>query len=275
MTCTLDWARDSLRYKFFVRESNQHQAKMELRTYMWLVGKYTKEGDTILDPMSGTGTVHLANYAGRRTVGVEIMPEFVELQEKNILFMEDVFNNKKNLYKQFGIEPTLPKRHIILPGDCRRVLPLDYEVDAVIFSPPYGSLWKQSKAPQSQVNAEKNYNVGYGESDANIGNYNVYPKYLQAMRIVYEKCYQSLKPGGILVTVVKDYVTGGRRVPCSRDNLLQCVKAGFTFEDWHFRTTKIASPFSVKARKQREAKGNKRIDLNIGYEDIIVVKKET
>ena len=90
MSCKLPYPRDKFRYDFFVKESNQHQAKMELRTYLWLVNKYTEARDTILDPMSGVGTIHLANLYGRETVGVELMPDFVELQKRNIDLMSVV-----------------------------------------------------------------------------------------------------------------------------------------------------------------------------------------
>ena len=277
MSCKLPYPRDKFRYDFFVKESNQHQAKMELRTYLWLVNKYTKVGDTILDPMSGVGTVHLANIYGRRTVAIELMPDFVDLQTKNIWEMRNI--PTRGLYtdrfKDIIHLPNDASPHpIILLGDCRSRLPLGKPVDAVIFSPPYGDLWAQSKGPKSKVEEEKNYNVGYGISQANVGNYKTYPHYLTAMEIIYRKCLESLKPGGVLVTVVKDYIRNAKRIYCSKDNLKACLNAGFVFEDWHLRDASMtSSPFSEKAKAQRIAAGKHTKELEVDREDIIVVRK--
>ena len=275
MSCTLPYPRDKFRYDFFVKESNQHQAKMELRTYLWLVNKYTEVEDTILDPMSGVGTIHLANIYGRHTVGVELMPNFVELQEKNIEFRRNIpFSKFDERFEDVIGKHKIPGKYKIIQGDCRANLPPDYLVDAVIFSPPYGDLWAQSKTPQSKVEKEKNYNVGYGVSAANVGNYKTYPHYLTAMEIIYRKCLESLKPGGILVTVVKDYVRNAKRIYCSKDNLKACLNAGFIFEDWHLRDASMtSSPFSVKARENRIKAGKHKPELDVDREDILVVRK--
>lgn len=290
MSCILEYPRDTLRYKYFVKESNTHQAKMELRTFKWIVEKYTKPGDTILDPMSGVGTVHFANFMGRPSIAVELVPDFVQLQRDNIEFMMQRWI-KGDFYDDFDdwdykIDAAWrPSQHLILEGDNRRHLPLNNSIsypgfntivpDAVIFSPPYGSLWAFNKTSRdSKIAQEKNYVVGYDDSDANIGNLTNYTQYLTAMSIVYQKCFDSLKSGGVLVTVVKDYIHAGKRVFCSKDNLLKCMAAGFVFEDWHYRRADVQNnPFSAGNKKKRIAAGKHRDELDIGLEDIIVVRK--
>ncbi len=295
MSCVLDYPRDLLRYQYFVKDSNQHQAKMELRTYKWIVEKYTKPGDTILDPMSGVGTVHFANFMGRHSVAIELVPDFVELQRRNIGNMRELWTEGM-FYDQFeswDIEYT-PKNFYtglgtstILEGDCRRFLPLQPPdiapigtkpplVDAVIFSPPYGSLWAFSTSNrESKIAKEKNYVVGYDDSDANVGNYPNYIHYLTAMKIIYGKCYETLRSGGVLVTVVKDYIHQGKRLLCSKDNLRLCLEVGFTPEDWHFRAAgQTTSPYAMANRAKRIAAGKHREELDIKYEDIIVMRKE-
>jgi len=273
----LPYPRDALRYKYFVRESNQHQAKMELRTFKRLVEMFTKPGDTILDPMSGVGTVHFAKYMGRNSIAVEIVPGFVELQRMNLESLEKVFQtgNFFRDFDSFGWDSTdNTGTHTILEGDNRRFLPLDNPVEAVIFSPPYGSLWSFSaKGRESKVSQEKNYVVGYDDNPQNIGNMKNYRQYLTAMKIVYQKCLQSLVPGGILVTVVKDYIQGGKRIPCSTDNLRMCIQAGLIPYMWLYRdASQTSSPFQVKARKERIEAGKHNPELDILLEDILVFK---
>ena len=275
----LEWPRDNLRYKYFVKDSSEHQAKMELRTYKWAVTNYTEPGDLILDPMSGVGTVHFANFMGRESVGVEIVPRFAELQEINRDFMMDLFH-KEEFYRddmgEWDFKPDNPSDHSILLGDCRRHLPLsDRFADACIFSPPYGGLWAfNSKTRSSKVMEEKNYRVGYDDNLANVGNLANYTAYLAAMKTIYERCFASLKSGAPLVSVVKDYIQNGRRVPCSKDNLRLCIQAGFLPEAWHFRdASQQNNPFIAGNRKKRIAAGKHKPELDINAEDVLVVRK--
>ena len=275
----LEFPRDNKRYSYFVRESNEHQAKMELRTYKWAVSEYTEPGDLILDPMSGVGTVHFANFMGRESVAVEIVPRFAELQEENRNHMEEIWKLGDFYREDMGswdCIPLVPSAYQIKVGDCRRLLPLsDRFADACIFSPPYGGLWAfNAKSRDAKVMEEKNYRVGYDDNVANVGNLANYTAYLVAMKAIYQKCFESLKPGAPLVTVVKDYIQAGRRVPCSRDNLRLCMDAGFLPEAWHFRdASQQNNPFSAGNRKKRIAAGKHKPELDILNEDVIVVRK--
>ncbi len=259
----LNFPRDILRYKYFARESNQHQAKLEIQTYQWLVEKYTNPGDWILDPMSGVGTVHFAATMGRNTMAVEISEDFVDIQYLNL----------QKLDETLGINAD----SIVAHGDCRRVLPapnpawgLYAQPNSIIFSPPYGDLWKVTK--QTDFHKEKHINIGYDEQDANVGQISNYPLYLNAMREIYTICNRCLLIGSRMIIVVKDYVKQGRRVYCSKDNLVMALQSGFIFEDWHQRYTD-PKVFQIKARKDRAEKGNINIELNIDYEDVIVLVK--
>ena len=62
--------RDShLRRRLFVQESFHHQARANLYLIAHLVGCYTKEGDHLLDPMAGTGSLMIAARVGRERFG--------------------------------------------------------------------------------------------------------------------------------------------------------------------------------------------------------------
>ncbi len=261
----LNYPRDILRYKYFARESNQHQAKLEIQTYQWLIEKYTSPGDWILDPMSGVGTVHFAATMGRNTIGVEISEQFVDIQYLNL----------EKLDETLGVTGDT----IVAWGDCRRVLPIpnpafsiNNYANIVIFSPPYGDLWKVTK--QTQFHIDKHINIGYDEQDANVGQITNYPLYLNAMREIYKLCNRCLPIGSRMILIVKDYVKQGRRVYCSKDNLVVAMDAGFRMEDWHMRYTD-PKVFQIKARKDRAEKGNINRELDIDYEDVMVLTKVT
>jgi len=260
----LDYPRDIDRYKYFVRESNQHQAKLEVRTFQWLVEEYTKPGDTIIDPMSGIGTVHIAATMGRNTIAVELSPDFANIQYANIA----------KLNEMLGIDGATT----VLVGDCRRFLPIaqpsigERSNRIVIFSPPYGDLWKKSAGEQSKFMKEKHINIGYDLQDANVGNMTNYPQYLTAMREIYRLCNRSLTLGEKLILITKDYVKGGERVYVTKDNIMVAHDVGFSTIDWHQRYTD-PKVFQIKARELRKEKGIYKPELDIDFEDLIVLDK--
>lgn len=281
---TLPFTRDTMRYHYCVRESNQHQAKFEMRTLKWLIQRYTSVGDTILDPMSGVGTIHMANFMGRHTIACELVPSFVQLQHENRAQMLNLWNGGEfydtdmATYEDWDYRsPTWDQisTYTILEGDCRRTLPLTTPVDAVIFSPPYGDLWKfDAKGRDNKVSQEKNFVVGYDDNAAQVGNLTNRTQYLQVMQTIYQRCYESLKPGGTLVILVKDYLKGGQRVYCSRDNMQRAMNVGFRPTEWHFRDASVQNnPFAHNARAARQRKGTDYDELNVKKEDIVVLIK--
>ena len=62
-----------------------------------LIRKYSKEGDTVLDPFLGSGTTAVAcERMGRNCVGIEISPEYCEIARKRVQQEKD----KMELFKE-------------------------------------------------------------------------------------------------------------------------------------------------------------------------------
>lgn len=249
-----NFGRDSERDKFFVPESKEHQAKLELRTFAWLVEKYTKPGDTILDPMSGIGTVHYAATMGRNTIAIELVERFCQIQHLNLAKLQAVrgLNSKTK----------------VLEGDCRRHLPLTEPVEACIFSPPYGNLW--STAGRSKLAGEWGMSIGYNSHIQNIGQIDTYPVYLEAMREIYRLCGLSLKSRAALVVVTKDFNQNKKRVYVARDTINMCLQVGFSFEDWHLRHVPRKG-FQLIGAGDRTYKDSP--ENIIEYEDLLVFRR--
>lgn len=255
----LDFKTDSERYKYFHEASKEHPAKLEVRTFRWLVERYTKPGDTILDPMAGIGTVHLAATMGRNTIAVEINPRFVEIQHLNI----------QRLNETLGINANTA----VLCMDCRRALPLPPgSVSCIIFSPPYGSVQKRGITHGLKIRKPDSLKFSYDEQDANVGNITVYPMYLLAMREIYALCNRTLLPGQRMILITKDYVQNYERIYVSKDNVRVATEVGFELEDWHLRLLRPTVTAST-SRKHRQQKGLDRPELNILQEDILVLVK--
>lgn len=73
------------RKNHYVKESVVHPAKMRPDLCRWIIKKYSKPGDTILDPMSGIGTSLIeASLLNRNAIGIEYEQKFVNLIKKSI-----------------------------------------------------------------------------------------------------------------------------------------------------------------------------------------------
>jgi len=128
------------RKKLFVGLSFSHPAKMHLSLQIDLIERFTKVGDTILDPMAGSGTLLIACALGRNVILVELEEKFVKMQQAN-------WKKIKRLGPMLGYSMG---QATLLQGDSRQ---LDNVLaDACIFSPPYAE-------------AHSNKNLGVGDTD--------------------------------------------------------------------------------------------------------------
>jgi len=67
------------------KEKRCHPTQKPLPLMKWIVEKYTKEGDTILDPFMGSGTTGVAcKMLNRNFIGIEIDETYFKLAEKRI-----------------------------------------------------------------------------------------------------------------------------------------------------------------------------------------------
>jgi DNA modification methylase len=67
----------------------------------WFIKLFTKEGDTVLDPFMGSGTTNaVARRMRRNSIGIEIVPEYHEMVEKELKSVElYLLDNQKNDYE--------------------------------------------------------------------------------------------------------------------------------------------------------------------------------
>ncbi|MBN9098204.1 MAG: site-specific DNA-methyltransferase [Pseudonocardia sp.] len=113
--------------------STAHPAKMLPAIAGHAIARYTDPGDLVLDPMCGIGTTLVeAVDQGRRAVGVEYEPHWVDIAHANL-----------TLARERGIDPTVLDDSVVLHGDARQLatlLPTHYcgDVALVVTSPPYG-----------------------------------------------------------------------------------------------------------------------------------------
>ena len=130
-----------------------------------IIGHATRPGDLVLDPFAGYGTtVAVAERLGRRTIGIELLPEHLEIARKRI-----------------GGTARL------ILGDARRLAELvDGPVDLVLTSPPY---MPHAGHPENPL-------AGYATAD---GDYSIY---LAELGEIFGQAAALLRPAGRMVVNV-------------------------------------------------------------------------
>jgi len=200
----------------------KHLAKMQLHLEQAIYQYVSKPGDTILDPMAGTGTVMIAALEGRTVITIDIEAGYHELQ--------------KQVYTHILKSHPNMAPCIQLHGNCKLLLPIT--CNHIIFSPPYADALKPSKkltgivADKYRVSEEEF--VRYAQTTGNVGMHNTF-LYNRDMEKVYKLCYQSLQPGGTMSIIIKDRIREGKRVYFSKWISRVCHQIGFKDYAW-FKT---------------------------------------
>jgi len=134
-----------------------------------VIGYASQPGDLVLDPFAGYGTtVAVAVRMGRRAIGIELVPEHLEIARRR----------------------SAGKARLIL-GDARELSRLvDEPVDLVLTSPPY---MPATDHPQNPL-------AGYATDDGD------YATYLRELGSIFGQVATLLRPGGRLVVNVANVV---------------------------------------------------------------------
>lgn len=140
----------------------------------------TAPGDLVLDPFAGYGTtLAVAHRMGRRAVGVELLPDHLEVARARVA-------------AEVGL----------VQGDARRLTDLvSGPVDLVLTSPPYMTLVEH---PENPLN-------GYATDDGD------YATYLEELGSVFAQVAALLRPGGQAVVNVANLASGDVVTPLAWD----------------------------------------------------------
>jgi len=159
-----------LQRPWYVEESVSHPAKMNVLLARKIIKQYTKPGDTVLDPMTGCGTVNVeAMLLGRDTIAVDLEKKFTDLVEANIRKVKET-----NAGSHFPLK--LGEANVIC-GDARNLSKLlGPQANAIVTSPPFadgkkGDVWQVGLAVERGsrflrheenpvIRAEKDWNRG-------------------------------------------------------------------------------------------------------------------
>lgn len=114
-------------YRPYLEHAVAHPAKANVFLLEFLILKYTKEGDVILDPLAGSGSTGVvAALHGRDAILVDIEPKYYEFMVK----AKEKVEKAQTLSRKGRITCIL--------GDARELSKLLRGIDTCITSPPYG-----------------------------------------------------------------------------------------------------------------------------------------
>lgn len=179
----------------YLPASTAHPAKMLPTIAQTAIGRYTKPGDLVLDPMCGIGTTLVAAaWLGRTGLGVEYEPRWADLARAN----------PTHTTAQ-GASGT----GTVITGDARELLDLvpDHvhgQVALVLTSPPYGS------SVHGQVNAGPGKVVKYDNRYTDPGACGNLARaneriLLGAMEQILAACRVLLRPDGTVVLTARPW----------------------------------------------------------------------
>lgn len=167
------------------------------------------------------------------------------------------------------------------------------KVDTIITSPPYeGSITNKGDNFAFYGQADSGYyeqnhhrikvdvvrrgiaklrqggvSTGYSEGTDNIGNLKG-QTYLNQIFLVYQQCYKILKPNGLMILVVKNFIRNKQEIPLDAHTISLCEQCGFKLIERHYR--KLLSQSFWRTIYQQKYPNAPVIDR----EDILVFRKE-
>ena len=228
--------------KWYVEESIMHPAKMNVFLARKIIKEFTKPGEIILDLLAGCGTTTVeAILLERDTIAVDLEKKFTDLIEANIRKVRET-----NAKSRFPLRLGEAK---VICGDSRKLSQLFNEVvDSIVTSPPYSQakidispqllhkfagrkLFEKGRDPQPHGEGQIG-DLEHGNIDVviagqqKIGNLKR-ETYLESMFSVYRECSKALKPSGVMVLVLKNFVRNYQVVDLVSDTIQLCEAAGF------------------------------------------------
>lgn len=165
-----------------------------------LILNYSEEGETILDPMVGSGTTLIeAKLLHRNAIGIDINKDAVSLTEKALDFE----------YK------TKAKQTVEI-GDARDLSSFDdNQFDLIIAHPPYLNIVKYSD----------------GENKNDLSSISSLPKFLKEIEKVAAELFRVLKPNKFCAILIGDTRKAQHFVPISYNVLQLFLNAGFALKE--------------------------------------------
>lgn len=257
------------RRHYFCEEAFSHPAKLHLGLLQRLLDMYTVPGETILDPMAGTGSLMIAATQQRNVILRDIQPEYVDLMSRSV----SIIHHRAGLFGG------------LIDIDCGDARTLECPpFDSIICSPPYGfetgagvsnprrialmyqgelgKRWRRYLETPTHASVAAGFRYLGGQD--NIGNKSG-RNYWRDMQCIYERMVALLPAGGRLILILKNHYRRGRLIDVTGQTICVVQTLGLELAARHQR---VVSPLSLWQRRRKE-KGLPVIEV----EDVLVFVK--
>lgn len=163
-----------------------------------LILRYSKEGDTVLDPFLGSGTTLIeTKLLKRKGIGVDINPEAIKISKENLKF------NKNNEY-----EPTLYN----LDSKDLNVIG-DNSIDLICAHPPYANIIKYSE-----------------DIDGDLSLLNI-DDFLMKISLIAKELFRVLKRDKFCAILIGDTRRNKHMIPLGFYLMQEFLKVGFLLKE--------------------------------------------
>ena len=186
-----------------------HPAKFPETMAQEFIEFFTKKGETVLDPMAGTGsTLVAALRAGRNSYGIELNPKYAKIATK---IVEE---------ERAALGESVTKlQSCIINGDAR--LASTYQIpmiDYLVTSPPYWNMLHAKGAEtQRKRRSSDGLDVHYSDDPNDLGNIKDYEAFLEKLINIYKGLKPLLREKAYLTIIVKNVKKGGKIYPLAWD----------------------------------------------------------
>ena len=199
-----------------------HPAKFPETMAQEFIEFFTKQGETVLDPMAGTGsTLVAALRAGRNSYGVELNPKYAQIAQEIVDEERAALGEKVE-----GL------RSQVICGDAARIagygLPV---IDYVLTSPPYWDMLRaKGSENQKKRRSSEELDVHYSDDPDDLGNIEDYEVFVAKLDGIYKGLKPLLREKAYLTIIVKNVKKGGRIYPLAWDIARELGKT-YTLKD--------------------------------------------
>lgn len=200
----------------------RHPAKFPETLAQEFIEFFTKRGQTVLDPMVGTGSTLIACLrANRNGIGIELNSAYAEIAQQLV----------DQERQALGINAADPRVSVI-QADATQLEQLQLPtIDYVLTSPPYWDmLHAKGASTQRQRRSDPALDLTYSADPADLGNIPDYDEFLERLAAVYLALTQVLRPKAYLTIIVKNVKKGGVIYPLAWD-LARRLSETFTLKD--------------------------------------------
>jgi len=204
----------------------RHPGKFPESLIQEFIEFFTKKGQTVFDPMAGTGsTLVAALRSGRNSYGIELNPVYADMAKKIIQEERQILDeNASHLQAE------------VITGDAAQAVnlfkgQLETKFNYLITSPPYWDMLRAKGAEtQNARRISDDLDVFYSDDPNDVGNITDYDVFLKRITGIYCSLKPLLANKAYLTIIVKNIKKKGQIYPLAWD-LANALKDTYTLKD--------------------------------------------